>query len=169
MQKCDSLYGTFTCHSLSYSVKVWLLTRNIIFCWPLTIGRYRIALNFGGAKLWQIRLHKNFEVLNFGETSIKWINVHNLENFGRLHLAMERQFAKVWHHQSLALYCILEFFQVLWVEKPYKFSMLQLLVAGRGYVYNSSWSWQLVLTPIQVTDWFNCVELLLSQYPYSTV
>ena len=32
---------------------------------------YRIALNFGGAKLWRISLHKNFEVLNFGETSTK--------------------------------------------------------------------------------------------------
>ena len=28
---------------------------------------YRIALNFGGAKLWRLSLIKNFEVLNFGE------------------------------------------------------------------------------------------------------
>ena len=68
---------------------------------------YCIALNFGGAKLWRISLHKNFEVLNFGETSTKRIIVHNLENFGGLYLAKERQFAKfteIWHHQSLALY-----------------------------------------------------------------
>ena len=57
-------------------------------------------------KLWQISLYKNFEVLNFGETSTKQIIVHNLENFGGLYLAIERQFAKVWHHQSLALYGI---------------------------------------------------------------
>ena len=29
---------------------------------------YRIVLKFGGAKLWQINLHGNFERLNFGET-----------------------------------------------------------------------------------------------------
>ena len=64
-------------------------------------------LNFGGAKLWRISLHKNFEVLNFGETSTKQIIVDNLENFGGLYLAIERQsakFAKVLHHQSLAVY-----------------------------------------------------------------
>ena len=66
-----------------------------------------MALNFGGAKLWRISLHKNFKVLNFGETSSKQIIVDNLENFGGLYLAIERQFAKfakVWHHQSLVLY-----------------------------------------------------------------
>ena len=42
---------------------------------------YRIALNFGGAKLWRISLHKNFEVLNFGEMSTKQIIVHNLEGY----------------------------------------------------------------------------------------
>ena len=65
---------------------------------------YRIALNFGGAKLWRISFHKIFEVLNFGEMSTKWITAHNLKNFGGLYLAIEKQFAKVWHHQSLALY-----------------------------------------------------------------
>ena len=75
----------------------------------VVFGSYRIALNFGGIKVWRISLHKNFEVLNFGETSTKQIIVHNLENFGGLYLAIEKQFAKfakVWHHQSLALYGI---------------------------------------------------------------
>ena len=74
----------------------------------LSLKRHsRIALNFVGVKLWQISHHKNFEELNFGETSTKQIIVHNLENFGGLYLAIERQFtkfAKVWHHQSLVLY-----------------------------------------------------------------
>ena len=39
------------------------------------------ALNFGGAKLWRISIHKNFEVLNFGETSTKQIIVDNLEGY----------------------------------------------------------------------------------------
>ena len=46
-------------------------------------------------------------MLNFGETTTKRIIVHNLEKFGGLYLVIERQFtkfAKVWHHQSLALY-----------------------------------------------------------------
>ena len=86
-----------------YGSKNFMQAQSVLFL------LYCIALNFGGAKLWRKSLHKNFEVLNFGETSTKQIIVDNLENFGGLYLAIERQsakFAKVWHHQSLALYGI---------------------------------------------------------------
>ena len=42
---------------------------------------YRIALIFGGAKLWRISLHKKFGVLNFGETSTKRIIVQYFGEF----------------------------------------------------------------------------------------
>ena len=63
---------------------------NLDMSCTVQVSKYRIALNFGGAKLWRISLHKNFEVLNFGETNTKQIIMHNLENFGGLYWVIER-------------------------------------------------------------------------------
>ena len=71
---------------------------------------YRIAINFGGAKLWRIAFLSPNITLQNSPNCAQWLTWCSFRQSLTLQNLYGDLFAKVWHHQSLALYGILKLY-----------------------------------------------------------